>query len=123
MESTAVRPSPVVDLAELRLAGGVMLAAAAVLPLLPGDAGLPCPLRALTGIPCPLCGMTTSVTAATHLRLGEAVAANPAGVLAVAVAVALLLWRKRGLVVLPRWILPAALASMWVYQLLRFSII
>ncbi len=117
------RSSPVVDLAELRLAGGAMLAAAAVLPLVPGDVGLPCPLRTLTGIPCPLCGMTTSVTAAAHLRLGEAVAANPAGLVAVAVAVALLLWRGRGRVALPSWLLPAALASMWAYQLVRFSIV
>ena len=123
METTAVRTSPVVDLAELRMAGGVMLAAAAVLPLVPGGFGLPCPLRALTGVPCPLCGMTTSVTATTHLRLGEAVAANPAGVLAVAVAVALLLVRPRGVVALPRWLVPAALASMWVHQLVRFSIV
>ena len=123
MESTAVRTSSAVDLGELRIAGGVMLAAAAVLPLLPGDAGLPCPLRALTGIPCPLCGMTTSVTAATHLRLGEAVAANPAGLLAVAVAAALLVLRPRGVLTVPAWLVPTALVSMWVFQLVRFSIV
>lgn len=123
MHSAVVRSSPVVDLAELRVAGGAMLAAAAVLPLVPGEVGLPCPLRTLTGIPCPLCGMTTSVTAATRLHLGEAMAANPAGVVAVALAVALLLWRGRGRVALPSWLPPAALAIMWAYQLVRFSIV
>ncbi len=123
MQSAVVRSYAVVDLAELRVAGGAMLAAAAVLPLVPGDVGLPCPLQILTGIPCPLCGMTTSVTAAIRLRLGEAVAANPAGVVAVALAVALLLWRGRGRVALPSWLPPAALLSMWAYQLVRFSIV
>ena len=100
-----------------------MLAAAAALPLVPGDVGLPCPLRTLTGIPCPLCGMTTSVTAAVRLHLGEALSANPAGVVAVAVAVALLLSRKAGLVVVPSWLVLATLASMWAYQLARLAII
>ncbi len=121
MESTAGRTSHAVDLEELRFAGGVMLAAAALLPLLPGDAGLPCPLRTLTGTPCPLCGMTTSVTAATRLRLGEAVAANPAGLVAVVLAVALLVMRPRGVVALPAWLVATALAAMWVFQLARFS--
>lgn len=46
-----------VPLGDLRRAGGLMLAAAAALPLVPGRPGLACPLRTLTGIPCPLCGM------------------------------------------------------------------
>ena len=39
------------DPADTRGAALAMLGAAAVLPLLPGHAGLPCPLRTLTGIP------------------------------------------------------------------------
>ena len=107
----------------LRAAGAVMLATAAVRPLLPGEPGLPCPLRALTGIPCPLCGMTTSVTAAVHLRLGVAAAATPAGIVAIVLAVALLVARRRQTVTVPTWLLPAALCLMWTYQLLRVSII
>lgn len=123
MERAGVRTSGVVDLADARLAGAVMLGAAVALPLLPGHVGLPCPLRTLTGIPCPLCGMTTSVTAVTHLHVGRALAANPAGIVAVLVAVALLVSRRRGVVALPPWLLPATLASMWAYQLVRFSIV
>jgi hypothetical protein len=109
-----------VDAAELRLAGASMLAAAATLPLLPGHPSLSCPLRAITGVPCPLCGMTTSVEATVRLDLREAVAATPAGLLAVVVAIVLVVWRPSTL----RFPAPAlylGLAAMWVYQLHRFS--
>ena len=105
----------------LRVAGAVMLATAAVRPLLPGEPGLPCPLRALTGIPCPLCGMTTSVTAAVHLRLDVAAAATPAGIVAIVIAVALLVARRRQSVTVPRWLLPVVLCLMWTYQLVRMA--
>lgn len=99
-----------------------MLAVAAVLALVPGHPGLPCPLRTLTGVPCPLCGMTTSVEATVHLRLGDALAANPAGVLAVVVAIVLLIRRPT---TVPVW-LPAIfvlLAAMWVFELHRFGFV
>lgn len=111
-----------VELGGLRTAGGLMLAAAAVRPSL-GNPGLPCPLRTLTGIPCPLCGMTTSVTDAVHLHLGHALAANPVGVIAVVVAVALLLFRRAERVVVPGVLVAAApvvLAGMWLFELHRF---
>jgi hypothetical protein len=111
-----------VELHDLRIAGGVLLAGAALIPLVPGPNGLPCPLRSLTGIPCPLCGMTTSVTAAVHLDLGAAVAANPAGVLAVLVAVALLVFRGRRRVDLPVWSAAVALVAMELWQLARFGL-
>lgn len=110
------------DPRELRTTGAVMLAAGLALPLLPGHAGLPCPLRALTGIPCPLCGMTTSVERTLRLHLGDALAANPAGVAAVAVAVALLVLRPRRIHV-PAAVVPMALALMWLFELHRFSIL
>ena len=112
-----------IDLRDLRIAGGLMLGATALAPLLPGPDGLPCPLRSLTGVPCPLCGMTTSVTAVVHLDPVAAVAANPAGVIAVLVALGLLLFRGRREASIAVWILPAALALMWIWQLARFDIL
>lgn len=99
-----------------------MLAAAAVLPMLPGHPGLPCPLRSLTGVPCPLCGMTTSVEATVHLRLDDALAANPVGVVAVVVAIVLLVRRPA---TVPVWVpgIVAGLAAMWAFQLHRFGLI
>jgi hypothetical protein len=119
----SVGATSTVDLHDLRIAGAVMLAGAALVPLIPGPNGLPCPLRSLTGIPCPLCGMTTSVTAAVHLDLGAAVAANPAGVVAVVVAVGLLVVRGRRQVSLPVWLVPVTLVLMELWQLARFRLV
>src|SRR3954465_13356530 len=110
----------VVDTTDLRRVGGLMLAAAAVLPALPGHPGLPCPLRTVTGIPCPLCGETTSVENPVHLNLGSAGAAAPAGILLVVFAVWLLVRRPKKLTI-PMPLIIGALALMWVFQLHRFG--
>jgi Protein of unknown function (DUF2752) len=108
--------------AELRAPAAVMLVAGALLPLLPADVGFTCPLRAMTGIPCPLCGMTTSVEATVHFDLGAALAANPAGVAVVAVALLALLGRPKH-VRIPALAVPLVLAAMWVFELARFSVL
>jgi len=113
----------VLDTRPLRWLGGAMLAAGALLPAVPGNPGLPCPLRTLTGIPCPLCGMTTSVKATMRLRLGDALAANPGGVLLVVLTIVLLLARPSRLPVPPTWVVVGGLALMWVWELHRFSIL
>jgi Protein of unknown function (DUF2752) len=114
-------PIPLGD-GDLRIAAALLLAAAAARAAIPGEHGVPCPLRTLTGVPCPLCGTTTSVTQTVELDLPEAVAANPAGVGLVALAVAFLLGRGRRLSVRPGLVY-FALAAMWLWQLQRFSVI
>jgi hypothetical protein len=57
-----------------------------------------------------------------RLDLESAVAANPAGVLLVAAAIAVLVLRP-SVIRLPALILYAALAAMWVYELYRFSVL
>jgi uncharacterized protein DUF2752 len=112
-----------VELRDLRFAGGAMLAIGAVRGVMHSSVGLPCPLRTLTGIPCPLCGMTTSVSAAASGHVATAFFANPAGLVAVAVALALIAFPRRESIDLPRWVLPGALAVMWVWELFRFGIL
>lgn len=107
---------------DLRAPGAAMLVLGAVLPLLPGEPGLSCPLRALTGVPCPLCGMTTSVEATVRLELAAAFAANPGG-LAVVPAALLALVGRPCRVAVPMYVAVAALAAMWLFELARFSIL
>lgn len=107
---------------ELRAAGAMLLAAAVVLPMLPGHPGIACPLRALTGVPCPLCGLTTSVVDSAHGDVHGALSANPAGLAAVVLAIVLLMARPTGVVV--PWIVAfAGIAGMWLFELHRFGFI
>ena len=108
------------DPGELRVAGGAMLAAGLTLPVLPGHPSFHCPFRALTGLPCPLCGLSTSVEQTMRLHLGDALAANPLGILLVLAALALLVLRPVRLA-LPRAAIPTVLAASWLFELHRFS--
>jgi Protein of unknown function (DUF2752) len=110
------------DVRDLRIAGGLLLACAAARAAAGSDLGVPCPLRELTGVPCPLCGMTTSVTETVRLDLGDALAASPGGIAAVAVAVALIV-RPSDRLRVPAALLYSALAALWLFQLHRFSLL
>jgi hypothetical protein len=123
MLPAAVRRTTLVELSDARVAAGLLLAGGSVQTLLPHPVGPSCPLRAATGIPCPLCGMTTGVTAAVDLRLADAFAANPAGIVAVVVALLVLGVQGRTAVSLPAWLVPTALALMWLFELHRFGVL
>ena len=115
--------STTVDVSDARGAALAMLGAAVALPLLPGHAGLPCPLRTLTGVPCPLCGMTTSVEAAVHGHLLSAAQANPAGPVALLVALVLLVRRPGAPLRAPVIAVMGLLLGLWIFELHRFSLI
>src|SRR5580704_17869099 len=102
-----------IDLVPLRWGGAAMLALGLALPHLPGNPGVPCPLKTLTGVPCPLCGMTTSVKALMGGHVHTAVAANPFGVVAVAAAVLLLLRPRARRLRLPSVLLAACIVASW----------
>jgi hypothetical protein len=121
LRSLALRPLHL-DPGDVRGAAAALLGAGAALPHLPGHDGVSCPLRRLTGVPCPLCGMTTSVEDVLRLHVHAAVAANPAGLLAVAAAILLLVLRPRRVAV-PALLPPILLAAMWAFELHRFSIL
>jgi hypothetical protein len=108
------------DLRPLRWPGAAMLVLGATLPHVPGNPGVPCPLRSVTGVPCPLCGLTTSVKAVMRADLGGAATANPLGIVAVAVALLLLLHPQRGNLRLPSIVLVLGICMSWVLQLHRF---
>jgi hypothetical protein len=108
------------ELASLRRLGAAMLGLALLLPRLPHDPGLPCPLRTVTGIPCPLCGMTTSVKAGMRWDLRAALAANPFGLAVIAAAVLMLIrptWRR---VAVPASLVISAAIASELFQLHRF---
>jgi hypothetical protein len=115
--------STTIDTSDARGAALALLAAAATLPLLPGHAGIPCPLRTLTGVPCPLCGMTTSVEATVHGHLLTALRANPAGPFALLAALALLVRRPAGPLRIPTVAVLGLALALWAFELHRFSLI
>jgi hypothetical protein len=112
-----------VDLRELRVPAALMLGAGVARGFLAHPPGIACPLRTLTGVPCPLCGMTTSVTATTHLHLLAAASANPFGVVAVVVAIIVVAARTVDRISVPAWTAPALLALSWSFELLRFHVL
>jgi Protein of unknown function (DUF2752) len=111
------------DVSDIRGAAAALLVGGAALSLLPGHAGLPCPLRTLTGIPCPLCGMTTSVESTLRGHPLAAVGANPTGPLVVLAAVVLLVRRPSRSFGVPLALVLALLVALWLFELHRFAVI
>jgi hypothetical protein len=106
----------------LQISSAFMAVAALLLPLIPGHGIVICPLRLMVGIPCPFCGMTTSVVATSRGRFSEAVAANPAGILAVVAAIAILLLRPKR-VRIPVSVAALTVTAMWAWELFRFDVL
>lgn len=119
---SAPRGGLVLQGGELRWPAFGLLGAGVALPLL-DHPGPGCLLRSWTGIPCPLCGMTTSVTSTIAGDLPEAVAATPAGVLLVVMAIWVLLTGRPRRLAIPLPGVLVALVVMWLFQLVRFSIL
>lgn len=111
------------DLSDARGAAIAMLAAGPVLALMPGHAGLPCPLRTLTGVPCPLCGSTTSVEDVFRGHVVAAIQANPLGLGVVAAALFLLVRRPRHALRVPGVVVALTVLGLWLFELHRFSLI
>jgi hypothetical protein len=111
------------ELRTARYLGGAMLALGVALPHLPGNPGLPCPLRTLTGVPCPFCGLTTSVKAALHGDGHAAWGANPFGLLLIALAIAMVArprWRRLRV---PTLMVVSAVAVSWLFELHRYHFV
>lgn len=73
------------------LSASAIAVAAAVSPAQAAHGPVLCPFRRATGLPCPGCGLTRSWVDLLHGRVGDAMAANPFGIVALAAAAALVL--------------------------------
>lgn len=111
------------DVTGFRWAGAAMIGLGVGLPLLPHNPGLACPLRTLTGVPCPMCGMTTAVKAGLAGHWSASIAANPFGIVAVLVAIALLVRPRLRSVKVPVMLIVGCAMASWVWELRRFGFI
>ncbi|HEX5614778.1 MAG TPA: DUF2752 domain-containing protein [Acidimicrobiia bacterium] len=118
------RASAEIPVAPARPLAAALLVGGALWQLSPIHPPLVCPLRATTGIPCPFCGMTRAVTAAVRGDVAASLRYNPGGivlvVLAIAVLVAPLLLRDRGVRLptlrVPVVVLGAGAAALWAWN-------
>lgn len=101
---------------DTRVAAGAMLGLAVAWPRLPVHPPLACPLRSVTGIPCPLCGMTRAVVAALHGHLLDSLRFNPAGIVVVLVALALVAGLRLDRIRPQPWVLVAMVALLWAWN-------
>ena len=121
MNTAVLRRSWDVDVTGVRWLGGAMVGLGVVLPHLPHNPGLPCPLRTMTGVPCPLCGMTTAVKAVCTGHVQTSIAANPFGIIGVVIAVVLLVRPSLRSVRMPVALLVGCATASWLWELRRFG--
>ena len=111
------------DLRDARGMAIAVLGGGALLSLVPGHAGLPCPLRTLTGVPCPMCGGTTSVEDMFRGHPLGSLDASPLGVFAIVAAVLILIRPPRRTMRVPLSALCVMLLALWLFELHRFALI
>ncbi len=128
---TPRREPPSVHALALAAVGGLLLAAAAALPLdAPPLSLFACPFRAATHLPCPGCGCTRAFHFAVRGQLAAAFSFNPLGALLAIACAAHLVWtalRLAGLAGAPRlsltrrarWAAAVALAANWAFVVAR----
>jgi hypothetical protein len=102
---------------DTRIAAGAMLGAGVVWSRLPVHPPLACPFRTLTGLPCPLCGMTRAVVAAMHGHVVASLRFNPAGILVVALAIAVVAGLRLDRLRISPWVLVAFAALLWAWNI------
>lgn len=85
------RLQPPIAVTEVMAFGGVaaLVAAFAISPDHIDDGPVICPFRRLTGLPCPGCGLTRSWVHLAHGQWGDALLANPFGLVTAAGVLAL----------------------------------
>jgi hypothetical protein len=105
------------DARDARLGAAAMLGIAVAWPRLPVHPPLACPFRTVTGIPCPLCGMTRAVVATVHGHLLESLRFNPAGILVVLAAIALVAGVRLERLRVPPWLLVGLGALLWAWNI------
>jgi Protein of unknown function (DUF2752) len=114
--TTTTTATRTVGARDARVGAATMLGLAVAWPRLPVHPPLACPLRVLTGVPCPLCGMTRAVVAVMHGHLLESLRFNPAGVLVVLLAIALLAGLRLDRVRIPPWLVVSFVALLWAWN-------
>ena len=98
--------------------GAVLLLAARFVPFEQHPIVI-CPLRLWAHLPCPACGMTRACVAAVHGDLAGSLRYNPAGMLVLALAVALVVSPRlaRVRVHVPLWATLLAVGALWLWNI------
>jgi hypothetical protein len=110
-------PATTINIREARAGAAALLGLAVVWPRLPVHPPLACPLRTMTGIPCPLCGATRAVVALAHGHVLDSMRFNPAGIVVVLLALALVAGVRVDRLRVAPWVLISLAALLWAWNI------